>query len=170
MTNRWNFNVFVCAATSILSVLKHEVGVSGHGGHINTSYLGGSADEHRLLEFLFLRMRNARQSAPASRSASVFMHEVDVCGHGGHAHRRYLGGPESEYRLSEVSFCDYAMRGSPRIHPALLVSSCTKLTYVVMLDISTARISEGPEVHIAYSRSHFANAQCEAVRGRIPLC
>ena len=117
-----------------------------------------------------MRMRNARQSEPASRSASVLKHGVDICGHGGQAHRRYLGGPGSEYRVFEVSFCEYAMRGSPRPHPSLLVSSNMKWTYTVTADMPIVGISEGPGVTVAYSRSHFANAQCEAVRGRTPLC
>ena len=116
-----------------------------------------------------LRIRNARQSEAAFRSASVFMHEVDVCGHVGHDYRRYLGGTGGEYRLFEVPFCEYAMRGGPRPHPALLVSSCTKWVYAVMVDTSIVGISEGPGVNIAYWRSQFANTQCKAVRGRIPL-
>ena len=39
------------------------------------------------------RICNARQSEAASDAASVLKYEVDVCGHGGHAHGRYLRGP-----------------------------------------------------------------------------
>ena len=116
------------------------------------------------------RMRNAGQSEAASRSASILKHEVGVCGHGGHAHRRYLGGPGGECRLLEVPFWECAMRGSPWPHPALLGSLCTKWAYAVMADMPTVGISEGPGVYVVYSRSHFANTQCEAVRGRIQLC
>ena len=66
-------------------------------------------------------MCNVRQSEAASVAASVFMHEVDVCSNGGHAHRRYLGGPGGEHRLFEVKICEDAMQGSPRVHPTLPV-------------------------------------------------
>ena len=112
-------------------------------------------------------MRNARQSEAASDSARVFKHEVNIYVHGGHAHRRYLGGPGGEHRLFEVPFCEYAMRGSPRPHPTLLVSLNVKRTYVVTADKSILRSLEAPGVNIVYSRSHFANTQCEAVRGHI---
>ena len=51
----------------------------------------------------------------------------------------------------------------------LLVFSNIKQTYTVMVDMSLVGISEGPGVNIAYSRSHFANMECEAARRRIPL-
>ena len=117
-----------------------------------------------------LRMRDARQPGAAPDAASVFKHEVDVCGHDRHAHRGYLGGHWGEHRLFEVKICEHAMRGSPRPNPTQLVSSGTKWTYAVTVDMPIVGISEGPGVNIAYSRSHFANTQCEAVRGRIRLC
>ena len=58
-------------------------------------------------------MRNAGQSEAASRSASVLKHEVGVCGQGGHAPRRYLGGPGVEYRLFEVPIFANAQITSP---------------------------------------------------------
>jgi len=116
-----------------------------------------------------LRIHNVRQPRAASRSASVFMHEVDVCGHSGYIYHANLRGPGGEYRLLEVPFCEYAILGSPGSHPALLVSSCAKWTYAFMVKQSTVRISEAPGVNGAYLRSHFAT-QCEAARGRIPLC
>jgi len=134
------------------------VGIS-EGPGVNIAYSGSH-----------LRTRNARQSEAASDSASVFKHEVDIYGHGGNAHHRYLGGPGGEYCLFEVPFCEYAMRGSPRPHPALLVSSNMKLTHTVTADKTIVGISEGPGVNIVFSRSHFANTQCEAARSRIPLC
>ena len=75
-----------------------------------------------------------------------------------------------EYRLSEVPFGEYAIRGSPRPHPALLVLSNTLWMYATPTDMSLVGISEGPGVNIVYRRSHFANTQREAVRGRIPPC
>jgi len=177
--------------------------------------------ENCLFEDPNLRIRNVRQAEAASNAASGFKHEADVCGHGGHAHRGYLGGPGGEYRLSEVSFCEYAMRGSPGPHPTLLVSPSTKWTYAVTVDIIyranlggpgvniaysrtliceyamrgsprphpalivslrtkwtyAARgdmpivcISEGLRVNIVYWRSHFANTQCEAVQRCIRRC
>ena len=123
----------------------------------------------RRFEGPILRMRNARQSEAKYHPAHVFMHEVDVCGHGGHALRRYLGVPGGEYRLFVVPLCEYAMRVSPGSHSALLVSSYTKRAYAVMMDISTVRISKPPGVSIAYSRPYFGNTQCEAVCLCIPL-
>ena len=38
---------------------------------------------------------------------------VNVCGHRGQVHRRYLRGPGGENRLLVVPFCEYSMRGSP---------------------------------------------------------
>jgi len=52
-------------------------------------------------------------------------YEVDVCGRGGHFCRKYLGGSGGECSLFEVTFCEYAMRGSPRPHPTLLRSPST---------------------------------------------
>ena len=51
------------AASTAARVHKHEVLTCRCGEHMHLAYLGGSGDEHRLLEVLFLRMRNARQSA-----------------------------------------------------------------------------------------------------------
>ena len=115
-------------------------------------------------------MRNVRQYQAASRYASVFKHNVDVCDPSGHALHGYLGRPGGEYRLFEVPFCEYAMRGSPRAHPTLLVCSNTKRSYAATADKSIVSISEGPGVGNAYQRSHFANAQCEATKGRIRRC
>jgi len=103
----------------------------------------------------FLRKRNANQSEGASDSASVLKHEVSVCGHGGH--RGYLEGPRGEYRLFEVPFCEYAMRGSPRPHPTLIVPSNTKWAYAFTGDMPVVGFSESPGVNITYWRSHFAN-------------
>ena len=89
---------------------------------------------------------------------------------GGHAHRGYLGVPGGEHRLFEVKICEHAMRGSPRPHPALLVSSNMEWTYAETANMRIVGISEGPGVNIVYSRAYFANAQCEAVRRRIQLC
>jgi len=117
-----------------------------------------------------LRMRNAGQSEVASRSASVFKYVLDVCGHGGDALCRYLPGPGGGYRLLEVPIYEYAMRGSPRSHPALLVSSSTNGTYAVTAEMPFVCISEAPGMDIAYWRSQFSNTQCEAVLGRIRQC
>ena len=155
------------AASDAARVLKREVDVCGHGAHIHTSYLGGPG---WILSIggPILRISNARQSEAASDAARVFKHEMDLYGHGEIAHRRYLGGSGGECSLLEVPFCEYAMQGSPRPHPTLLLSSNTK--WAVTADMSVISISEGPGVNIAYLRSKFANTQCEAVRGRIPLC
>ena len=48
-------------------------------------------------------------------------------------------------------------------------SGRTKWAYAVTADMPIVGISEGLGVNVVYWRSHFANAQCEAVRGRIPL-
>ena len=90
------------------------------------------------------RIRNTRESETASRSARVFKHEVDVCDHGGHVHRRYLGDPGDEHRLLKVPFCEYAMRGSPRPQQTLIVSSNMKWTYAVTGDMPVICFSEGP--------------------------
>ena len=91
-----------------------------------------------------LRIRNTRQSEAASDAARVFKHKVFTCGHGGHVHCGYLGGPGGEYRLFEGLFCEYAMRGSKRAHLALLVSLNTKWTYAVTANMPVLGISEGP--------------------------
>ena len=70
---------------------------------------------------------------------------------------RILEASEGEYRLFEVPICEYAMRGSPRPHSALIVFTNTNCSHGVMFDISTVRISEAPGVNIAYWRSHFVN-------------
>ena len=106
-----------------------------------------------------------RQSEGASRFASVFMHEVDICVHGGHVHGRYLRGPGVECRLLEVPFCEYAMQGSETPHPALLVPPSTKRSYAVKVGVSTVRISEAPGVNIVHWRSHFCDY---VVRGTPP--
>ena len=83
---------------------------------------------------------------------------------------RIFKGSGGEHRLVEVPFCECARRGSKRPHLALLLVSNTKWAYAVTVDKLILRISEGPWVKFAYRRSHFANTQCEAVRGRIPVC
>ena len=80
------------------------------------------------------------------------------------------GGGWGEYRLSEVPFCEYAMRVGPGPHSSLLVSSDTKCTCTITADMPIVPISEGPGMNIAYWRSHLANTQCESARPRIPLC
>jgi len=47
----------------------------------------------------------------------------------------------------------YAMRGSQRPHPALLVPPSNKRSYAVKIDVSTVGISEAPGANIAYSRT-----------------
>ena len=47
-------------------------------------------------------------------------------------------------------FCEYAMRGSKKAHPTLLVSSNTKWAYAVTVGKSTVCISEGPVVNFVY--------------------
>ena len=59
------------------------------------------------------------------------------------------------------------MRGSPPPHSVVLVSSNTKWAYAVTVDMSVVSISEGPRANIVHWRSRFADAQCEAFRGRI---
>ena len=132
------------AASDVARVFKHEVGICGHGGHAHRRYLGGSGGECRLLEVPFCEMRNTKQSDAASRSARVSKHEVEVCGHGGYIYRANLGGPGGEHRRLEVPIRKYAMRGSPRPHPTLLVSLCTKWMHAVMVDMPIVGISEGP--------------------------
>jgi hypothetical protein len=109
----------------------------------------------RRFERPILRICNARQSEAASRSARVSKHEVDACGHGGRIYRASLGGHGGSYRLFEGLFCEYAMRGSPRPQPALLVSPSTKWTHAVTAEMPIVGISEGPGVNIAYSRAQF---------------
>jgi len=85
---------------------------------------------------------------------------VVVCAHGGHAHRGYLGRNGGEYRLFDLPFGEYAMRGSQRLHPALLVSSNRKWAYAVTADMPIVGFLEGMELNIVYSTSHLANTQC----------
>ena len=87
------------AASRSARASKHQVVVCDQGGRIYRANIGGTGGEYRLFEDPNLQMRNARQPGAASHSDSVFMHKSDVCGHGGHAHRRYLGEPGGEYRL-----------------------------------------------------------------------
>ena len=69
---------------------------------------------------------NVRQADAASDAASVSKHRVDVCGHGGQVYTSFLGGPGGECRFLEVSFCEYAMRGSPMPHRTVPRSPSTK--------------------------------------------
>ena len=97
-----------------------------------------------------MRIRNARQSAAAFRSASVLKYEVDLRGHGEHIYTSYIGGSGVGHRLLEVPFCEFVMRGSPSPHSALLVFSNTKWTYAVTVGISIVRVLEAPGSDIAY--------------------
>ena len=76
---------------------------------------------------------------------------------------RISEGPVGEHRLLEVPFCECAMRGSDRPHPALLVfharSGCMRSRWIYLR--CESRRPRG--VNIAYWRSLFANAQFEAV-------
>jgi hypothetical protein len=103
-------------------------------------------------------MRNAERLKAASTAAPVHKHEVLRFGHGRHAYLAYLGGSGGEYRLLEVPFCEYVMRGSTPPHPALLVFSSKERTYAITVNISIVRILEAPGVNIPYLRSHFASA------------
>ena len=111
-----------------------------------------------------MRIRNARPFGATTDAARVHEHQVSTCGHGEHIYRANLGGPGGEYRLLEVPICEYAMRGSPRPHPTLLMSSNTKWAYAVTKDMFIAGISECPGVRIVYWRSHFANYAMRASR------
>ena len=73
------------------------------------------------------RKRNATQSEAASRSTEVPRLEVVVCDHGGEIRPLSLGGHWGGYRLFELSFCEYAIRGSKRPHPALFFFSFFRL-------------------------------------------
>ena len=116
-----------------------------------------------------MRIRNARQSGIAPDTARVHKHHVFTCDHGGHIYRANLGGPGGEYRHFEVPFCEHEIRGSKRPYSALLVSSNTKWMYAATVEMAIVGILEGPGMNLVYSRSHFANSQCEAVNGCIPL-
>jgi len=54
---------------------------------------------------------------------------------------------------------------SARVHKHQ-VSTCGRGGHIYRANLR----GHGPPVSVAYSRSHFANTQCEADRGRIPLC
>ena len=69
---------------------------------------------------------------------------------------RISEGPGGEYRLLKVPYCEYAMRGSKRPHPVLIVSSSTKWSYAVLFDISTVRILDA--------------AGCEYRLVEVPFC
>ena len=59
----------------------------------------------------------------------------------------YLGGTGGGHRLFEVKICEYAMRGSKRAYPTLLVSSNTNGIHAVTVVKSIVGISEGPVEH-----------------------
>jgi len=105
----------------------------------------------------------ATQATVASDASRVHIHQLGAYGHSGQSHRAYIGRPRDVLADSRASFFEYAIRGSPRAHPTLLVSPSTKRAYAVMVGVSTVRISEAPGVNIASWSSRFANTQCEAV-------
>ena len=117
----------------------------------------------------FGEIRNARQSAAASRSASVLEQKVDACGHGGHMYLAYLRGSRGKHRLLEVPCCEYARRGSLAPHPARLSYPSTKerlVCPVVVLNAGTL----GPATRIRrFEVPNWRNTQCETVWRRIPL-
>ena len=92
----------------------------------------------------FGEMRNERHPTAASDATHVHKHHLDAYGYGGKSHRAYIGGLRGVLADSKAPFFEYAMRGSPRAHPTLLVSPSTKRTYAVMVDVFTVRISEAP--------------------------
>ena len=55
-------------------------------------------------------------------------------------------GPGCEYRLLEVKFCEYVIRGSPPPHPDLLAFTSIKQTYKITVDEATSPILESPGV------------------------
>ena len=114
------------AAPDAARAQNYQASMCGHGGHTCLPYIGGLGREIAGLRAQICELRNARRSAAASRSASVLKHEVGACGYGGRIYTSYLGGPGGEYRLLEVKFCEYAMRGSPPPHRVLLVFSDKK--------------------------------------------
>ena len=90
-------------------------------------------------------MRNERHLTDASDATGVHKHQLCAYYHGGQSHRAYTGGPSGVLADLRAPCFEYAMRGSPRAHPTLLVSPSTKRTYAVTVDVSTVRISEAPE-------------------------
>ena len=88
--------------------------------------------------------------------------------HGGRIYRANLGGPGGEYRPLEVPFCEYAMRGSPGPHLALLVSSCTKWTYAVTVEVPFAGISKAPGVDYRLFEVPFCEYAMRGSSGQNP--
>ena len=66
------------AASHSARVSKHEMVICGHGGHIYHANFRGPGGEYRLLKVPFLRIRETRQSAAASRSVRVYKHQGGV--------------------------------------------------------------------------------------------
>ena len=66
------------AASRFARASNHQVVVCGQDRSIYRGNLGGPGGEYRLFEDPNLRIRNARQSETASRSAGVSKHQIGV--------------------------------------------------------------------------------------------
>jgi len=131
------------AASRSARIFVHEEDACSHGVSAHRRYLRGPWVN---IAYSRSHFENAQCDTVRDRTrhaARVHKHHVFTCDHGGHICRVNLGGPGGEYCLFEVPFCECAMRGSPRPHPALLESSCTKRAYAVTADMPIVGISEG---------------------------
>jgi len=77
-------------------------------------------------------------------------------------------GPGVNIAYSRTPIWEYAMRDSPGPYPTLLVFTITKYSHAVMVEISTVRISEGPGVNIAYSRTPICEYTMRGSPGPYP--
>ena len=64
---------------------------------------------YRIFEGPFGEIHSARRPTAAPRSTLVPKHQVGVCGHGAHYFQTSLRGIGGEYRLFEVTLCEYVM-------------------------------------------------------------
>ena len=87
-----------------------------------------------------------------------------------HSYLAYLGGPEGAIAFPRDPFCEYAIQDTKSPHPAPLVFSNIKYICEITVDTRNLSIMDAPEVHSLFRGPLFANAQCEADRGRIRCC
>ena len=92
----------------------------------------------------YARICNVRQSMAGPRSAWVPTRQVRAAFDGECAKTEDIRGAGTEITASRAQFREYAMRGSPRPHPARLRSPSTRRTYLFKASASKEGIFEAP--------------------------
>jgi len=157
------------AASGSAQFVTHQVSICSRGGHIYTSYLGGPVATFALSRAHLPKC--AMQGTPPPHSTQLVfsnMKRTYVATVGVSTLR--ISEAQSRHRLFEGPFGE--MRNARRPTPA--PRSALFSTHQEHLALHCERVKRGnrrgSDEKSPTQLPHFANTQCEAVRGRIRRC